>query len=158
MKPVPLTDKAPIFMELFDAITYFIGRQQLVVRAVIERGVNPADLVNGIGGWRPKTEQVGFWGTEWRFFFHGGGCRLTHIHTQETINWNGPEPFRFDPYFFAKHLMWRIDHGHDLPLVKQYLEEHDMEGITTLLQELATDGIITPDCRLVNQSFHADAA
>jgi hypothetical protein len=158
MTQVSLTEKQPIFMELFDAITYFIGRQQLVVRVVVERGVNPADLVKGVGGWRSKTEQVGSWGVEWRFFFHGGGCRLTHLQTKEAINWNGPDPFRFSPYFFAKHLLWRVAQGHDLPHFKHYLDEHDIDSVSNLIQELVSDGIITPDYRLVNHSVQADAA
>ena len=49
-----------------EAIAHYSGRQQLVVRAVVDAGVIPADLVKGVGGWYDKTPQVGTWG-EWRF-------------------------------------------------------------------------------------------
>ena len=40
-KMVRLTEKAPIYFELYEALAYFLSRQQLVVRAVIEQGVSP---------------------------------------------------------------------------------------------------------------------
>jgi hypothetical protein len=158
MKIAHLTNKPPIYLELFDAIAYFLGRQKVVVRAVIERGVVPADLVKGVGGWYDKTPSRGEWGTEWWFGFHGGGCMLKHRHTNETIEWNGPDPYSFDPFFFIDHLEWRLAQGHYLPLLRQYIEQEGSLKVFDLIQDLITEGIITRDYRLAEESSHASAA
>jgi len=135
-------------MELYEAIAHYIGRQQLVVRTVIERGVNPAEL-RGVGAWHDKTEQIGDWGADWRFFFHGGGCRLTHRITKEPIDWDGPDPYRFDPFFFIHHLEWRCAQGHNLPHLCAFLKEHDAPVDTyRLIEDLIKDGIVSSGCRL----------
>lgn len=50
----------------------------------------------------------GYWGknNEWRYFFHGGGCRLIHVVTGEPIDWEAPDVNRLDRFFFADYLKW----------------------------------------------------
>jgi hypothetical protein len=153
-----LIDKTPIYLELYDALSHYMGRQSLVVAAVIDQGVLPADLVKAIGGWREKTEQVGEWGAEWRFCFHGKGCLLTHRHTSEPIDWNGPDPNRVDPFFFIAHLEWRLDRGHDLPLLRQFVADNGPTKVFDLIKDLVAHGIITSNYRLGDLTSHASAA
>jgi hypothetical protein len=155
---VRLIDKSPIYLELYDALSHYLGRQSLVVAAVIEQGVEPADLVKGIGGWRGKTVQIGQWGSEWHFFFHGGGCRLTHQRTKEPIDWNGPDPNSIDPFFFITHLDWRLEQGHELPLLRQIADRNNPLKVFNLIKELVEDGIVTPDYRLADLTPRASAA
>jgi hypothetical protein len=144
-----LSDKEPIYLELYNAITYFMSRQQLVIRAIVEQGVNPADFGNGVGAWYDKTPQVGQWGSEWRFFFHGGGCTLRNRMTGEDIDFNGPDIARFGPYSFIQHLEWRLAQDHDLPLLREYVAQNDALQVKTLIDDLIADGIITPNYRLI---------
>jgi len=144
-----LMEKDTLYFELYDALAHFMGRQHLTVQAVIDQGVNPADLVKGVGGWYDKTSQVGKWGKDWKFFFHGGGCCITNLDTGEPIDWNGPDPQSFDPYFFIRHLEWRLSHESRLPLLQDYIQQHGSPlAIADLIKDLIADGIISPDYHL----------
>ena len=59
-----LIEKDALYIELYDALAHYMGRQYLTVQAVIDQGVNPADLVNGASGWNRTTAQVGNWGKD----------------------------------------------------------------------------------------------
>ncbi len=55
--------------------------------------------------------QIGVWYTpegSWDYFFHGGGCRLTHQQTGEPIDWDPPNTNVVDSYKFAYWLEWAI--------------------------------------------------
>jgi hypothetical protein len=143
-----LEDKEPLYLELYDALTHFIGRQQLVVRAVADQGVSPDDLQQGVGGWHEKTPQVGTWGGDWEIFFHGAGCRLKHHKTGEVVEWNAPDPYAFDPFFFVEHLEWRLAQGDWLPLLRAFCDEHGSDRIYGLINDLIADNIISSDYRL----------
>jgi hypothetical protein len=58
--------------------------------------------------WFATMPQAGYWGknNEWRYFFHGGGCRITHVVTGEPIDWEAPDVNRLDRFFFADYLKW----------------------------------------------------
>lgn len=156
-----LGDKEPLYIELYNALAYFLSRQQLVIRVVVEQGVNPADLSKGVAGWYDKTPSRGRWGSEWWFGFHGGGCQLTHRRTGETIDWTGPDTASFSPYSFVYHLEWRLAKDHDLPLLRAYVEEHGALAVVNLIKDLVADGIISPDYHLLprlDDSSQASAA
>jgi hypothetical protein len=145
---IKLNDKQPIYLELYEALAHFIGRQQIVVRAVIEQGVSPAALVRGVAAWHDKTPQIGAWGEDWEFFFHGGGCELRHRETGEPINWNGPDPLAFGTLSFIHHLEWRLAYEGGLTRLRAYIGDHDLLSVIDLIDELIAEGVITPDRHL----------
>ena len=144
---VKLNEKSDIYFELYEAVAHYMSRQQLVVRAVVDLGVVPEDLVKGVGGWFDKTEQIGTW-REWKFFFHGGGCMLKHPETGEPIDWNGPDTHSFDPYFFLRHLLWRLENGAQLQHLKEHIEHNGDQSVVELILDLIADGIISEDYHL----------
>lgn len=146
---VKLVDKAPVYLELYEALTYYRGRQQLVLRFIAEQGVAVADLWRGTLAWQRKTPQVGDWGDGWHFFFHGGGCTLKHKTTGEAIDFNGTDPEKLWPYSFRTHLEWRLAREGGLPMLRAYTEEHAVEAVDRLVQDLVADGILTPDYHLI---------
>jgi hypothetical protein len=145
---IKLAETLPIYMELYQALAHFVARQQMVIRAVIELGVRPETLGQGVGAWRDKTPQVGTWGDEWEFFFHGGGCELRHVHTGEPIDWNGPDPLAFGRMSFLHHLEWRLESESGLPELHAFVSEHDLVAVLDLIQELIEGGVVTPDCHI----------
>ena len=144
-----LGDKDPLYIELYNAIAYFLSRQRLVILVVMEQGVDPADLAKGVAGWYDKTPSRGTWGSEWRFGFHGGGCLLINNLTREEIDWTGPDTSRFSPYSFTRHLKWRLAHGHDLPLLREYVDEHGSDAVNKLIKELMADGLVSTNYHLL---------
>jgi hypothetical protein len=108
-------------------IEYFLQRQTLVARAMLEVHPQPlrmygthifgVEIAPCVERWRRRIAtddnfrfnwQSGVWGGEWRHFAHGYGCRLTHIHTGEPLEWDAPDLLAFDEYWFGNHLTWRI--------------------------------------------------
>jgi hypothetical protein len=147
-----LADTDPVYLELYEALAHFIGRQQLVVRAVIEQGVATQALEQGVAGWHDKTPQTGMWGENWRFMFHGGGCALTHLQTGEPIDWNGPDPHAFGTLAFIRHLKWRLARGHTLTLLGNRMERDGEQAIAALIEDLIVRGVISPDRRLIYEA------
>lgn len=148
---VKLTEKDPIYFEVFDALTYFVGRQQMVLRFLTELGIRPEDM-KGVAGWHGKSSQKGMWGTDWHFFFHGGGCQLTHTKTGEPINWEGPDPAAFSTPSFIQHIEWRLAHQTGLPVLRDYVEKHGLLTIIELIDDLIADHIISPERHLASTS------
>lgn len=142
-----LADKDPIYAELYEAITHFYGRQQLVIRAIMDLGIEPATM-RGASAWREKVEQHGAWAKEWSFFFHGGGCELTHQETGEPINWEGPDPAAFSIASFIRHLDWRLAHESRLRRLRSVITEKGEKAIREMIEGLIADGIITPERHL----------
>ena len=149
---IRLVNTDPIYLELYEALPHFIGRQQLVVRAVIEQGVAPQALHQGVAGWHDITSQTGMWGENWRFMFHGGGCTLTHQQTGEPIDWNGPDPHAFGTLAFIRHLKWRLTQEHPLTLLENLLEHDGEQAIMCLIEDLIGRGVISPDRRLITHA------
>ncbi len=96
-----------------------------------------------------SATQIGHWGEggEWRYFLHGGGCRLTHTVTGEVIDWDAPDLNRFDPYWFVGWLTWFLkenagDEGASitLKLVEVKEEEAFREKIFDVLEQLCQSG------------------
>jgi hypothetical protein len=158
MATTRLTDKSPVCFELYEALTHFVSRQQLVVRAVIDQGVALDRLELGVAGWHDQTPQTGQWGHDWRFLFHGGGCELRHRHTGEPIDWNGPDPLAFGISAFIYHLQWRLAQGHDLPHLRAVIENDSETAVRALIRELIADGIISPARHLLPDQVYTSAA
>ena len=59
-----------------------------------------------------NLSQSGVWrdneNNEWRYFLHGGGCRLTNIKTGEPIDWDCPDVNSYDRHKFSYHLEWQL--------------------------------------------------
>jgi hypothetical protein len=142
---IKLTDKEPIYLELYESLAHFVARQQLVVRTVIELGISPESLSRGVAAWHDKTSQTGRWGSDWGFFFHGGGCELRHRLTGERIDWNGPDSLAFGTMAFIQHLEWRLKHGDDLPHLRKFVQQNDLISVITLIDALVEAGIISAD-------------
>lgn len=145
-----LADKDPIYLELFEAIGYFLGRQPLVLQVIVEKGISLKELPRGVSAWYGKTEEIGKWVSDWRFRFHGGGCELKNLRTGEPIDWNGPFGHAFSVFSFINHLEWRLQAGHDLPLLREYVEHSGGFAVHKLIEELVADGVLTPDYHFVN--------
>ena len=64
---------------------------------------------------RSQSPGSGYWGVdkEWRFAFHGMGCRLIHTKTGETLDWDAGDVERFDCFFFLNYVTWAIDNTLD---------------------------------------------
>src|SRR5574341_366176 len=152
-----LDDKEPIYAELYEAIAHFYGRQQLVIRAILDLGIEP-DTMRGVSAWQGKADQRGIWAREWRFFFHGGGCELTHQATGEPINWEGPDPAAFSIPSFTRHLEWRLAHEATLPQLRTFVDERGQQAVMKLIDRLIADGIITPDHHLLPDADSARAS
>jgi hypothetical protein len=160
MMKARLIDRQPIYLELYDAIAYFLARQRLVIRAVADQGIEPSEIGSGVSDWHGKSPQRGKWG-EWGFLFHGSGCRLTHPQTREAIDWNGPDIDSFDTYFFIEHLEWRLTQKHYLPLLHLHIKANGTAGVVKLIDDLIADGFISEDYRLnphVDSTSQASAA
>ena len=94
---------------IYGLIHRFVQRQQLSLEVIREFRPYLVDSTKR----RPTKEYApatnwGYWGqkNEWEYFLHGGGCRLTHTITGEIVDWDAPDLYRFDPYWFAGWLAW----------------------------------------------------
>lgn len=159
-KIIRLSDKEPIYIELYDALAHFLGRQQFAARVITDLGVNPAELAKGVGGWFDKTPGRGTWGEIWRFAFHGGGCLLKHMQTGEPVDLNTPDPSRISLLSFIYHLEWRVAHEDSLPMLRTFIHERTHWAVLELIDELVADGFMTSDYRLtpLPDSSQASAA
>jgi hypothetical protein len=150
---VKLIDKDPIYLELYEALAHFVGRQQIVVRAVLDIGISPESMARGVSAWHDKTAQTGNWGRDWNFFFHGGGCELRHRLTDEPIDWTGPDPQAFGTMAFVQHLEWRLQFEAGLPQLRAFVQQHDALSVIELIDALMNDGVITSN-RHVSPDVH----
>lgn len=64
----------------------------------------------------PLWHQRGIWRGEWEHWFHGIGCRLTHLKTGELFDWDASDPRHFFAWEFIHHLNWRIENETDVNL------------------------------------------
>ncbi|MEP7285623.1 MAG: hypothetical protein ABI947_07645 [Chloroflexota bacterium] len=90
-------------------IRRFVQRQQLPLEVIRQFRPHMVDSTKR----RPSKEYAsatgsGHWGddNEWEYLLHGGGCRLIHTVTGEVIDWNAPNPYRFDSDSFVWWLTW----------------------------------------------------
>ena len=108
-----------------------------------------------------RVPQEGIWKdydhNEWKYFLHGGGCRLTNTKTGEPIDWNCPNRLSFTPWFFCFHLEWQLDSPErkdKLHHTRNWIQsiqtqESDWVNVTVrieaLIREMINDGLINQD-------------
>jgi hypothetical protein len=106
---------------------------------------------------RRAVNQTGKWGKseEWDYFLHGKGCMLRNSLTGEEIDWDCPNPQRFNRYFFLEHLRWRIKMEKDNLIQIRKKAENSPNGLDFIIQaleEMVEAGLINRDYTLPNQS------
>jgi hypothetical protein len=82
---------------------------------------------------------TGYWGenNEWRYYLHGVGCRLIHTITDEIVDWDASDPYRFDPYWFVEWLSWFLKQN---VFFRQPTEEKAILTISSMIDEQNKDG------------------
>ena len=97
-----------------------------------------------------KAPQSGLWGkdNEWRYFVHGKGCKLTHIITNEPLEWDAPDLTAFDKWWFVNYLEWLIrfkpnDASVRVTVAQMNDEKTDIrESVFEILEQLLTLGLL----------------
>ena len=104
---------------LYTVLLLFVQRQHIVYELLYD--IHPDFLFDikalsddNIDAFMEITEQYqhipgsGFWGkdNEWEYWIHGRGCRITHVITEELIEWDTPDPLVFDRDWFTKYVNW----------------------------------------------------
>lgn len=98
-------------------IAEYVARQQLAYEAILQ--LSPFRLVAGdkstgidellnLANKYKHIPSSGIWrryGT-WRYYLHGGGCRLTNIISGEPIEWDAPHLNRLYMGWFVNWLRW----------------------------------------------------
>ena len=83
--------------------------------------------------------QSGVWqdneDNEWRYFLHGGGCRLTNIKTGEPIDWDCPDVNSYDRYKFFYHLEWQLTSSERAEKL-MFSRNVEKEMLKTLINEI----------------------
>jgi hypothetical protein len=108
-------------------IQIFVERQQIVVEAMEEvcpRRLRMAGISREIASeayWKEISSnklrdqpQFGEWHGEWKYFWHGCGCRLKNLSTGEIIEWDAPDLQTFDKYWLSNWIAWAFtQQNHD---------------------------------------------
>ena len=127
---------------IYRLLKRFVSRQVLALRAIeemrphfilIAKRERPieeilTEMLNEIK--RPQAPQSGYTGdnNEWEYFFHGGGCQLTHTVTQEIIDWDAPDVKTFDRFWFLNWLEWLLDYeatNEDAAIVQKAFDSYN---------------------------------
>jgi hypothetical protein len=157
-----VTDTVTIAMRNI-IIAYLNRRRATVVQIMIERrapllkhfGVDKAlkiDLEPYCREFYENQEayteqQRGIWRAEWEHYFHGHGCRLTHMQTKEYFDWDASDPRQFEVREFAGHLGWRLQNeveDSDLAILRSqdWTKSAYWEAITRILDQMLQAGIL----------------
>jgi hypothetical protein len=93
------------------------------------------------------TIQRGIWKGEWEHYFHGIGCRLTHIQTKEYFDWDVSDPRYFDMGEFAYHLVWKMQqeiHNPNIAILRSldWVDSDYWDAITGVLNQLLQAGVL----------------
>ena len=91
-----------------------------------------------------EFQQRGIWRNEWEHYFHGIGCRLTHLQTGESFDWDVSNPAHFYNGEFFSHLEWRVEHQSNNREVQYYVRWHKQNSATTLFPILEENQVIRP--------------
>ena len=102
-------------------VQIFVERQSLVLEAMeevcpsrlrlagISREIAPEAYWEEISRNRLHDQpQLGEWHGEWKYFWHGCGCRLKNLSTGEILEWDAPDLQVFDRHWFANWLKWKL--------------------------------------------------
>lgn len=128
-------DGKAILKELEIALNDFVNRLSLVRQAILDLGLTPEELKRaGPASWIQKDiPQSGVWikNSEWRYFLHGKGCRLTNLLNGETLDWNSKNEsgYDIDPYAFIHYLTWRVENVNDLQKLAEYKEKESINNL-----------------------------
>jgi hypothetical protein len=139
----------------------YVNRQHLVLQAVQELRPHrlrlaillqdpsaPTSEIARLAETPESTTERGYWGSnnQWRYAFHGRGCRITHTASGETIDWDMPDVLTFDVYFFTRWLRWAASNRHDAALLAEALplEQPEQATLEAILGELTNRGILRP--------------
>ncbi len=102
-----------------------------------------------------RIPQEGLWhdqqGQLWRYYFHGTGCQITNVRTQEIVDWDCPNVAAFDPFFFEAHLAWQIANGYSpyqLRHLHMWIAQNGLSTISHLIDQLIHTGHISSDMTL----------
>ena len=106
-----------------------------------------------------RVPQQGVWydqqGQEWIYYFHGMGCQITNVLTQEIIDWDCPNVAAVDPFFFEAHLRWQLTDErlpYQLTQLRLWIAQNGMHAIHDLIEQLIDTGAITRDMTLVHRT------
>jgi hypothetical protein len=145
-------------------IHYLSRRRETVIQIMIERR---APLLRSMGVERilhvdlepycqafyadeegAYLQQSGIWRGEWKYYFHGHGCRLTHLRTQEPFDWDASNPRYFMTGELTGHLLWRIHSEVSDPnviILTRYgwKEAWHSQDIAKALEYLEAEGIVS---------------
>ncbi len=114
-----MDDLNPIQQAIYNLIQRFVGRQKIVLEAMLDYYYEPDMWRDGAPrAWSIIHKQyglkspLGIWekdGEKWEYFLHGAGCRLTNLQTHEYLNWDAPNLQRFDRSWFLDWMHWYIN-------------------------------------------------
>jgi hypothetical protein len=87
-----------------------------------------------------NISQGGTWkdseNNEWRYFLHGGGCRLTNLETGEPIDWDCPDTNSYDKHKFFYHLEWQMTSSERAEKLS-FIRNVEKETLKTLINDIA---------------------
>jgi hypothetical protein len=102
-----------------------------------------------------RIPQQGIWhdqhGQLWSYYFHGIGCQIKNVLTQEVIDWDCPNVSAFDPFFFEEHLSWQLANeriAYPLGHLRYWIGQTGLRSIQQLIDELIDEGYINRDMTL----------
>jgi hypothetical protein len=100
-------------------VNKYISRQRIVYEAVVD--LRPDKLVvadKTVGDLEAAmvaekykdVPGIGFWlkHGKWKYYMHGGGCRLTNVDTGEPLEWDAPDTEVFDKHWFINWHKWTV--------------------------------------------------
>ncbi|MEO1288282.1 MAG: hypothetical protein AAFV93_10980 [Chloroflexota bacterium] len=79
------------------------------------------------------TKGTGIWREKWNFYIHGIGYRLTHLETDERLEWDMGERNSFDKYWFTNWLKWYLYNGQVNPALNFLMEHKDIFHLRELV-------------------------
>jgi hypothetical protein len=97
---------------IYDLIEQFVQRQRIPCEVIKQYRPHLIDEITPHSV-SLRDSHKGFWGesNEWKYSLYGGGCRVTHVETQETIGWDAPDLLRFDRYWFVDWVHWYLKYN-----------------------------------------------
>jgi len=117
-------DDAQISTAIPESENTYVKKLFQVAKRASERNLSQS------GVWRDNENN------EWRYFLHGGSCRLTNIKTGEPIDWNCPDVNSYDRHKFFDHLEWQMTSSERVEKLS-FSRSVEKETLKTLINEIA---------------------